>query len=193
VACSGATTKDIIGDNKDYSGQNNRLGIGGLAMGDSDINLAKTFARYNFVQGRIYQETFVSWYDPKVITIGVGGNDVDLVGKLKACIGIDTCDYAGDSNKKAQVANEIKSFYPRLVETYKKLHSDSPSSKIFAIGYPRMIQEDGYCDISLRKLLDYDEREFMNEAILYLNQVTEAAAKTAGIKYFWQSGFVRNR
>lgn len=53
--------------------------------------------------------------NPSVITIGVGGNDIDLVGKLKSCLAPGTCEWATESRLPA-TAVEIRSLLPRLVD-----------------------------------------------------------------------------
>jgi len=183
VACSGATMGDVVGTSINYSGEGERLGLKKLGLDPINIVSAQGQAEATFLPGRVYQETFVSRYKPSVVTIGIGGNDADLVGKLQICAGKDTCSLASDTKEREQVAVEIKNLFGKLVETYKQLQSDSPSSKIYAIGYPKIIDENGSCDLVTGYLFDNVEKRFMNESIIYLNQVIEAAARAAGIKY----------
>jgi lysophospholipase L1-like esterase len=182
IACSGATMGDAIGDDIKYRGQGNRLGIW---QDDSDISeliSARTYALYNFVPGRIYQRQFVDYYKPKVVTVGIGGNNVQLIQKLRSCFGPTTCEWASDASKREQVANEIKGQFSNLVETYEKLISDSPDSKVYVVGYPQIISDGDDCG-RLGDLLDRVERHYVIESIHYLNQVIASAAKSAGVKY----------
>lgn len=183
VACSGATMGDVVGDDDVYKGQELRLGSNMLNLGKVDVVLAKTQARMSIMPGRIHQESFVNNYKPNIVTIGIGGNDADLVGKLQICASRDTCSLASGIKEREQVAIEIKNLFGKLVETYKQLQIDSPSSRIYAIGYPKIIDENGSCDLITGYLFDNVEKRFMNESIIYLNQVIAAAAKAAGIKY----------
>jgi len=184
VACSGAKTTDVIGDNDSYEGQNNRLGKGKQNYSPPDIALAKTQAKYTYIPGRVRQEFFAIDNNSKVITIGIGGNDAGLMDKLKSCVGsMDTCNWASDPKKKEQTAIEIVNIFDKLVNTYKKIHEDSPSSKIYAIGYPKIIDENRGCGIGLDRVLDNTEKKFMNESVILLNRVVENAAKAVGIKY----------
>lgn len=183
VACSGATTKDAIGGNDiNYYGQGNRLGLNGMNLGFEDAMLSKFYAKYNFTPGRVHQETFVDYYKPKVITVGIGGNDVNLINKLRSCFSPTTCDWASDASKREQVAGEIKGQFSNLVKTYEKIISDSPDSKIYVIGYPQIISDGDDCG-RLGDLLDRVERHYVIESIHYLNQVIASAAKSAGVKY----------
>ncbi|HZJ34483.1 MAG TPA: SGNH/GDSL hydrolase family protein [Candidatus Angelobacter sp.] len=183
VACSGATTEDIIGSDTLYLGQGERLGANNLNLNDGDRILAQTWAKENFLPGRVHQESFVKKYSPKVITIGIGGNDAGFMQKLVACLGPDTCDWAGTAEGREQTAIEIKNLFGTLVQTYQALHIASPGSKIYAISYPNIIEVDGDCDLLTGLLLDESERQFMNQGISYLNEVIAAAAKSVGIKY----------
>jgi lysophospholipase L1-like esterase len=183
VACSGATTNDVIGDEILYFGQNGRLGADKLDLNDADKTLSKNEAKLSFIPGRIHQEIFVSEYQPKVITIGIGGNDVGFIDKLNACIGIDICSWASSAEDKEQTAIEIKNLYDKLVQTYQKIHTNSPTSKILAVGYPLVVDDIGYCSLLLGNLLDSTERRFMNEGVMYINQVIESASREVGIGY----------
>jgi len=183
AACSGATTKDVIGADTLYLGQGERLGASNLNLNDGDRILAQTWAKENFLPGRVHQESFVKKYSPKVITIGIGGNDAGFMQKLVTCLGPDTCDWAGTAKGREQTAIEIKNLFNTLVQTYQALHIASPNSKIYAIGYPNIIDTYGDCDLLIGFLLDESERQFMNQGISYLNEVIAAAARSAGVKY----------
>ncbi len=184
VACSGATTGDVVGSEIDYWGQIDRLGVKGLQLSKEERVLSQTQAKYTYIPGRVHQETFVKDNYSKVITIGIGGNDAGLVSKLTACASPwSTCDWASDPKKKEQTAVEIKNIFDKLVKTYKKIHEDSLSSKIYVIGYPNIIDPNGNCDYVTTQSLDETERYFIYESVNYLNQVMSAAAKSAGVKF----------
>ncbi len=183
VACSGATTADITGGDELYTGQGGRLGGSGLKFTDAEKVSAQSLALETFIPGRVRQASFVRQYQPKSITIGIGGNDVGFMQKLKACLSPGTCSWVNTPEGKEKTALEIKSKFDTFVRTYQSLISASPTSKIYVIGYPKIIDEDGSCDILTGSLLSKDEKRFMNEGVLYLNQVIAAAARTAGVQY----------
>lgn len=183
VACSGATTEDIIGTDGSYWGQGERLGLKNMNLSALDKIFYQTQAKDLFIPGRIHQESFVGKYQPKVITIGIGGNDAGFMEKLKACIGNDTCSWASNAEDKEQTAIEIKNLFNTLVKTYQKLHDESPNSHIYAVGYPKIIDDNGTCNLLLRNLLDDSEKKFINEGVTYMNEVISVAAHSVGIKY----------
>jgi hypothetical protein len=183
VACSGARTVDIVGLDSSYQGQGDRLGENGLNLSNFDRVSAQSWAKEYFLPGRVHQESFVSKYKPSVITVGIGGNDAGLMQKLTACIGPDTCDWAGTAEGREKSAIEIKNLFGKLVQTYQSLHAASPRTKIYAVGYPNIINPIGQCSALTNFLLSDSEKQFIGNGITYLNQVVEAAAGAAGIKY----------
>jgi lysophospholipase L1-like esterase len=183
VACSGAKTSDIRGGESGYWGQGLRLGSGGFNMSNGNRVLAQSTALETFDPGRAKQISFVKKYQPKVITVGIGGNDVDFTGKLRTCVGPGTCEWANTSEGREKTAIEMRGLFSTLVATYTELHQESPSSKIYAVGYPQGISENGTCDPLTGTLLDTTERRFMYEGIDYIDTIIAAAAKAAGIKY----------
>lgn len=179
VACSGATSDDIVVANLDYKGQGGRL----ASFSDSELDLLQQAARDQFIPGRIAQMEFISRHNPKAITVGVGGNDVGLMEKLKSCIGFDECKWATQPDMREQTAVEIKALYQKLINLYKSLISSSPSSYIYAIGYPQIISSTGSCEALLNRMFTINERTYMRETVSYMNEVIEAAAKNSGVGF----------
>ncbi len=183
VACSGATTGDVVGEDRNYWGQGGRLGENQLSLNSSAKVVMQVDALQSFTPGRVHQISFVKQTRPKVITIGIGGNDVGFMEKLRACIGLDTCEWADTEKGREKTALEIQRAFNTLVDTYSALQNASPSSKIYVLGYPKVIDPQGECALIDGLLLNPTERTFMNEGIKYINQVIAAAAQKVGIKY----------
>ncbi len=187
VACSGAVMRDIDGaplpgDSSNriekYLGQGNRLGN----LDDTAVHESKSLALQNFTPGRAAQIEFVSKYKPKVITVGIGGNDVDFGGKIQECASIGVCDYASDTSRRVQTGGEMSDQFFRLKKLYEKLHNASPQSKIYAVGYPIFAAENANaCDNNAR--FDGQELTFMREGVRYFNKVIQQAAEAAGVGY----------
>lgn len=183
VACSGAMIGDIIGNDVSYWGQNNRLDSEHVGLNKISKTIYQASAIDNFNPGRAHQINFVRKYRPKIITVGIGGNDVGFMDKLRSCVGPDTCEWTAYGKAREKTAFEVSSVFNRLVSTYTELHSASPASKIYVIGYPKIIDQSGNCSPLTGMLLNPAEREFMNQGIIYINQVIAAAAKKAGVAY----------
>lgn len=181
VACAGATIYDLNGSNSGgYDGQNDRL------RDYADKNTLQKMALNEMIPGRVKQIEFVKKYQPKVITLTAGGNDVGFGKKIQSCIdprvSILTCDWA--KNEMDTLGSQIKGQFDRLVELYKELKAASPGSKIYAIGYPQFITdaEPAACGLNAGAI-DLDERRMVVRATQYMNEVIEAAARKAGVKY----------
>lgn len=183
VACSGATTADIIGSDDNYLGQGGRLGVDKLNLSIDSLLISKSDAVSSFLPGRVHQGTFAKTYRPAVITIGVGGNDVGFADKLVACLMPGTCNWAETADGKEKTAVEIKGMFSKLVDMYQKLQFASPDSKIYVVGYPKLFSNSDQCGTLTKFLLNDKERQFINEGVVYLNQVIAAAAVRAGVKY----------
>lgn len=185
VACSGADVNDVINDYTNvrewwtYNGNDDQLS---MFQSNDVIESLKSKALVGTVPGRAAQTQFVSKYQPKVITIGIGGNNLGFTDKMKACVTSKlTCDYA--TTRRAETASEIKSFaFNELDKAFKKLKQDSPLSHIYAIGYPQMFMASGTCDVNVYDL-DQDEREYIMFSIQYLNKIIKAAATKNGVQY----------
>jgi len=119
---------------------------------------------------------------PYLVTVGIGGNDAGLVGKLKDCLGLDTCKWAGTAEHRHRTAREIKNLFPRLKEFYQdvKIRTLGP---VIIVGYPRMISTQASCASVIGPLLNQTERVFMDESIRYLNRIIQAAARDSGVEY----------
>lgn len=182
VACSGAKTEDIVG-NYEYKGQGDRLGKKGQNLIEPDRKINQSKALDDFIQGRVRQINFLTNYSPKAVSISIGGNDAGLMGKLKTCMMPGTCEWASTSTGKVRTASEIINLYDKLVDTYQTTIEASPSSKVYVVGYPKVIKKDGICNLLIGTMLDSAEREYMDESIKLLNEVVRSAAKRVGVKY----------
>lgn len=180
VACSGAMTTDVIANLSDYHGQNDRL----IDVQDEDVYQATALER--FIPGRIPQIEFVRTYKPRVITIGIGGNDAGFADRLAECVSDPyfECDAAsGLNNQRERVGQAIMNNAAKLQNVYKALRDASPTSKIYAIGYPQFIQDSSAPCFLNGAFINASERHFIAEAVAQMNAVVEATAISEGIEY----------
>jgi lysophospholipase L1-like esterase len=184
VACSGAdandvgnTVTDIIKPLQTFNGHFDQLDN----IIDNDvIKNIKSNALVNFIPGRAAQIEFIGKYKPKVLTIGLGGNDVGFGDKIEECITrLETCRYA--ESDAPELVRELKdNVYTRFGDILRRIKSASPSTRIYVIGYPQLIGE-GRCNTNV--LLDPKEQKYVREAVSYLNDTVEATAASAGVNY----------
>lgn len=179
MACSGATINDILGT-KDYYGQKDRLRNDNERTVE-DIENMKREALDDFTPGRAPQIDFVEKYKPKVVSISVGGNDVDFESVIKKCLMPGACDYVDNSSKRRSKAQELQALTDRLERIYKTIYEKSRNTKIYVMGYPKFVKKNGMCDLNVR--FNEAEREFLDEGVEYINSVIQVAAQRAGIAY----------
>ena len=184
VACSGAVIYDMNGDNSSgYEGQDSPLG---RLNGYSDKEALKGMALNEIIPGRVKQIEFVKKYQPKVITLTAGGNDVDFGGKLAACVGFFSpgdCTWA-KTEWRSKLKNELKDQFDKLRLLYDELKVASKGrARIYVLGYPQFVNgaPDAQCSNTFN--LNPREREMITNSITYYNNVIRQAARAAGVKY----------
>lgn len=112
---------------------------------------------------------------PTAVSLSIGGNDVDFMGKLKTCLGPGTCEWAREGNRKS-TAYELRALFPKLVNLINELRGEYERAKLLIVGYPKIINDQAQCSVVTGLLLNTEERRYMNESIHYLNRVLKAAA-----------------
>lgn len=118
---------------------------------------------------------------PKVVSVGLGGNDAGLMDKLKSCLWIDTCEWAEDTKLRASVWREIYSIGEKLQQLVNTIRLEMPDTAIILMSYPRLIAgyEVARCDALTGALLNGLERRFIDEAVQYLNLVVRSVSGVA--------------
>lgn len=186
VACSGAKTIDIDKSNSQLIGADDYHGQGDRLQYFPKEKEYQGTALTDFIPGRIEQIKFVEKYKPRVLTIGIGGNDVGFSKVINDCVGKrnDECKEAlQDGAERQRLARRINSEFYILRDLYSKLRSASPQTKIYVIGYPQFIADSNSPCLLNAGFANTDERHLINEATHYMNLVIKAAAESAGVQY----------
>lgn len=184
VACSGARIQDVLGTTN-YRGQNDRLGESAFEKQSGAIE--------QFIPGRIPQAHFVDWYSPSQVTVSIGGNDSGIMGKLRACAMPGECDWVRPDRRyvSAGEIDRLDSVYRTL---FRSLRQRAPHAKIYAVGYPLTITQDGSCDLLTGIMFSQQERQFMLAASRRLNHVMMLAANASNVRFIDVSDvYVGNR
>jgi len=194
VACAGATAWDVKNQaTENYKGQ----GKGAEQLWSQDANqerldgysvaALKSQALNEYIPGRQKQIEFMKKYHPKAITLTVGGNDVDFVGKVSDCLlpSLVSCKIANQQGRK-DLGTELQKQFSNLTSLYQELKDASPSTKIYVLGYTQVINGNNDITNCLGDSiggLDDSERRVIAEGYSYLNKVIEEATKYVGVKY----------
>lgn len=165
VACSGAVIRNIT-DDVQYVNVPDPNTLGGMLPG---------FRK---------QLHYVSKVNPDVITVGISGNDIGFGGIVQKCVGNlavvpGTC-YATYEDR-FELIDTVNKTFAELKGMYGKIRSTASNAKIYAVGYPKIAQNNGNCAVNVR--LDNEEVKFSNMLIEYLNNVISSAAASAGVSF----------
>lgn len=193
VACSGAQVSfDYMGDDTNYSGQNNRLQKQGL-QGQA-LKREQTIALDNFAPGEVKQIDFVRKYKPSVVTLTGGGNDVGFAKILEYCasphlsdfdfIVHQSCGYAiKGSELETMLYDSIDSQYSATKLLIAELQEASPNTKFIIVGYPSFIDAGSAVCNPNDGLLDSNERAMIQNALEYMNKMLKRAAHDTSVSY----------
>lgn len=203
IACAGAVRNDVLtlgdtslGRGATYPGQSVILHDSGSLdtysgprlAGLSNMSELQDEAEQNFIPGRVQQVEMVRKYQPKVVTVGVSGNDIGFGPILAECLlgsGVATgqdCSWA-QPDGLAKLGRVIKENYKNQLNFYLELKQASPGTDFYAVGYPQFISNNSVFCAELAGSLTLNERTMIRNAVTYLNQTIKNAAAAAGIKY----------
>ncbi|MBI2592224.1 hypothetical protein HYW36_01985 [Candidatus Saccharibacteria bacterium] len=180
VACSGGRADDITNSGLDYRGQAQNRTILRSERTAQDVD--SIFA--SFKPGYVNQSDFVSRYQPKVILLSIGGNDIGFSKIVTRCAApweLTIC-YSNYEDRLELVREMNNQVFPRLVQTYQTIKSaGAPDSRIYVIGYPQIAKPGGNCALNIH--LNQEEILFSEQLISYLNTVIKLATLKAGVSY----------
>ncbi len=171
VACSGAVINDVGNTSDSYRGQ-----VRGVAnvgqLGQTQAGLLDS-VEANFTPGYVAQQTFVKQYQPGVVTVSIGGNDIGFGDILQNCVephislrsNGNTCYSTYED--RLEVTKLVDRTVPRWTALYRQLAAEAPGTKIYAIGYPQIAYAGGNCGSNVH--LNTAELAFAQELIDYLN------------------------
>ncbi len=185
VACSGAVIEDISSTSASYKGQ--VRGGSSFSRLENSEPLSLESIEAGFLPGYISQQRFVKHWQPKAITVSVGGNDIGFGDILRTCVephisrnpGSNTCYRSYED--RLELKNLIDRTVPRWKSLYDQLASEAPGAHIYAIGYPQVALSGGNCALNVQ--LNRSELELASRIINYLNHDIRQAAESAGVDY----------
>lgn len=119
-----------------------------------------------------------------ILSLGIGGNDVGLMAKLKTCLQPGTCEWV-QPERRAATANEIRRLLQPLITLIQQMQQENAGSPVLVMGYPEVINDahTASCDALINTLLSQEERVYMNESIRYLNTIIRAAARYTNTRF----------
>ncbi len=178
VACSGATTEDIINFTDDYQNQLLPKKRQGSYL-DSDL----TSILSSYKPGYLNQAQFAQKTQTNTIIISIGGNDIHFADIVTSCVlrGMGNPCYGKQSERRG-LLKTMYDMHTKLIDTYKKILSEAATgAKLYVIGYPQVVNPTGNCAVNVH--LDDQERQFAYLLIERYNAVLKNAAESVGAVY----------
>lgn len=178
VACSGATTDDIVNFTDDYQNQLLPKKRQGSYL-DSDV--ADILSNYK--PGYLNQARFLQKTQANRIVISIGGNDIHFADIVTSCVlrGMGNPCYGKQSERRG-LLKTMYDMHTKLVGTYQKILSEAAAgARLYVIGYPQVVNPTGNCAVNVH--LDDQERQFAYLLIDRYNAVLKNAAESVGAIY----------
>ena len=131
-----------------------------------------------------------------LVTLGIGGNDVDFAGVLTRCVEVDLvpsligsaasgaspCKSYYTSGGTDQIEQKIQAAATGLTSVLSQIAERAPHAHVFVVGYPDLLPSSGSgCAGSLG--ITSADLVFLNQEELRLNSMLEVNTKTAGAVY----------
>lgn len=125
--------------------------------------------------------------DTTLVTIGIGGNDVGLVGLAESCVNLlpeslggKSCAATYTAGGVDQYSQRIQAFGPTYGTIVEHVRSLAPNARIVLVGYPTGIRHNGCFPV--QPLLAADAN-YVQAKIDELNSVMSAQAAAHGALY----------
>ncbi|MBM7057182.1 SGNH/GDSL hydrolase family protein [Streptomyces durocortorensis] len=88
--------------------------------------------------------------DTTLVTLGIGGNDLDLAGVLTRCVLLGKLAPLGAPCKRSytllgtdEIGSRIDATGPKVAAILDEIHGRSPQARILVVGYPAIVPDDG--------------------------------------------------
>lgn len=88
--------------------------------------------------------------DTTLVTLGVGGNDLDLAGVITRCVLVGYLAPHGSPCKNSftlfgtdEIGSRINATAPKIDAVLDAIHARSPQARVMLVGYPSLLPDDG--------------------------------------------------
>ncbi|MFG3246645.1 SGNH/GDSL hydrolase family protein [Streptomyces sp. NPDC048187] len=123
--------------------------IGAAAV--SDVTCAgATTQHVTGAQGDISPQIDAVHADTAVVTLGIGGNDLDLAGTIERCVLLAYLSPNGAPCKTSyslggtdEIGSRINATAPKVAADLQAIRAKAPQARILLVGYPALVPDDG--------------------------------------------------
>ena len=159
ASCSGATTVD-------------------MAQPQSDAGIVINAPQLNSVTA-----------DTRLVTLGIGGNDIGFVGIILTCAGLSLTNPFGDpctahytSGGTDQLAALINATEPKVAAVLQGIHQRAAQARVLVVGYPDILPEHNNGCWPLQPIA-YGDVSYLRATEKRLNSMLATAAAQNGAQY----------
>lgn len=185
VACSGAVINDASSTNGKYKGQVRNVLSWDELQKSQALLLESIFT--NYLPGFVAQHRFVARYQPRILTVSIGGDDIGFGDIVRTCVLPHASIHRSDNDcystyeDRKELMDLIDRTVPKWISLYKQLHNEAPEAKLYSIGYPQLTDDLGSCAINVQ--LSKAELGFATVIVEYLNSAMAKASLKANVSY----------
>jgi lysophospholipase L1-like esterase len=128
--------------------------------------------------------------DLQLVTIGIGGNDVGLVGVATTCLELGLLAPTGQACRTHyakpgggdKVVDEIAATAPKIAATLQGVHARSPQARVLIVGYPAVVPARGVSCYPLVPL-SADDLAYLDDLLRRTNAMLAEQAAANGAEY----------
>jgi lysophospholipase L1-like esterase len=128
--------------------------------------------------------------DVQLVTVGIGGNDVGLVGVATTCVQLGLLAPTGSACRTHyakpgggdKVVDEITATAPKIAATLQGIHARSPQARVLIVGYPAVVPSRGVSCYPLVPL-SADDLAYLDELLRRTNTMLAEQAAANGAEY----------
>ena len=131
-----------------------------------------------------------------LVTLGIGGNDIDFAGVLGRCVAVDLipalvggaasglspCESYYTSGGTDRIDQQIQSTATQLADVLSRITRSAPHARVFVVGYPDLLPPGGTSCAHKLGITSAD-LVFLNREESRLNAMLKSSAQTAGAVY----------
>ena len=128
--------------------------------------------------------------DAALVTIGIGGNDVGLVGAATDCLGRGLLAPTGTACRSNfatpdggdRLVDKIAAAAPKIAATLQGIHARSPQARVLIVGYPAVAPTNGKGCYPIVPLSD-DDIAYLDEMLRRTNTMIAEQAAANGAEF----------
>ena len=117
----------------------------------------------------------------KVVTIGIGGNDIGFSDIVKSCVAWQSCksDYVHDGDD--ELRDRVDALAPKIAQVVNDVHARAPRAKVFVVGYPAIVPHS--TGVLGCQTMNQSSVPYLDGVEQYLNQMLQTQAESNGADF----------